>query len=160
MSDMIALEIYVTDEDRRIAKKWIEPYAAGAWADSLIAVECLAEAIAGIRQEERATVGWRPIATAPKDRPIWVYHDHDSDPYIVDHTTGRLTTYGAHCEGLSHKDKPGQCCAVWGGGFFEDQSGEGWGPWCDMPDWWFEEGSDFEMPLAPTHWREKPADPK
>jgi hypothetical protein len=112
----------------------------------------------------------RPMKDAPTDRPILVWHDHDSDPYYesrpddgiyVDIETEDLrsppertilTIYGAHCEGLGYTKDKGYFVAVWGGGVYEDESGEGWGPWTVIPDWWFEAHSEFETPLAPRGW--------
>lgn len=118
---------------------------------------------------------WQPIETAPKDRPIWVYHDHNADPYEANQPTslpcilmpdlntpddGRLlTAYGAWAESVSYKSTPGQCVAVWGGGYYESGDEYGWRGYM-MPDWWFEAGSEFEVALSPTHWMEKPNDPQ
>lgn len=88
--------------------------------------------------------------TAPRDRPILVWHDHNSDPYHDPfwEERGRLTIYGGHCEGLSMRGEVGFVEAEWGGGWsdsWEDGGGS-------MPDWWFMVGSEFEVPLAPVGW--------
>jgi hypothetical protein len=93
------------------------------------------------------------MQTAPKDRPILVWHDHDSDPYYGEDES-HLTVYGAHCEGMTTRPGKGYCVAVYGGGVDQDESGEGWGPWTYIPDWWFDAYSEFEIPLAPLGWAE------
>jgi hypothetical protein len=93
------------------------------------------------------------MSEARRDRPILVWHDHDSDPYyesLGPLEEGRLTVYGAHCEGLGYRRDKGYFVAVWGGGVDDDESGAGWGPWTHIPDWWFEDHSEFERPLAPV----------
>lgn len=90
---------------------------------------------------------WRDIGSAPKNRVIEVWHDHNSDAYFID-GTNRLTTYGAHMEGLSCGFQPtGTYMAEWGGEWDDAEDGV-------IPDWWFVRESDWERPLAPTHWRE------
>jgi len=94
---------------------------------------------------------WEPIETAPKDgKPIVVFHVHESDPYTL--PDGTLTPFGAHFEGLSNKFRNGPCVAVWGGEYTSDESGDGWGPFTSIPDWWFLDDGYFETPLSPTHW--------
>ena len=100
---------------------------------------------------------WQPIVTAPKDRPIWVFYDHDADPYFDGES--KLTPYGAACEAGVCKHGKGQCAAEWADDYKEDVSSDGWGPRHTVPGWWFEEGSNFEIAVNPTHWMEKPADP-
>lgn len=96
--------------------------------------------------EVEGSAAWRPIATAPKDQTIVVWHEHASDPYFEE-GSDRLTVYGAHTEGLCTGKMPdGVYMAQWGG------------EWDDFPDgfipaWWFVLGSDWEKPLAPTHWQ-------
>ena len=88
----------------------------------------------------------RPMDEAPKDRPILVRFDHDADPYHIGE--GRLTLYGAHAEGLSCRAGKGWCIAVWGGGKdFDEDEGGGY-----LPDWWFQEGSEFEVAVNPVGW--------
>lgn len=99
---------------------------------------------------------WQPIETAPKDKPILAWCDHEADPYVDDEKSGRLTIYGAHAEGLSHADT-GLHILVWGGGYddrsyFEPNGG-------NLPDWWFVAGSEFECAANPTHWMALPAPP-
>ena len=95
---------------------------------------------------------WFDLSTAPRDgTPVLVWHDHESDPYHLGE--GKLTIYGAWCEGNGHEGTPGIYIAKLGGGYDEELSGEGWGPFVHMPDWWFKhDDPDREHPLAPTHW--------
>lgn len=96
---------------------------------------------------------WQPIETAPKDRPILAWCDHEADPYFEE-DSGRLTLYGGHAEGLSHAPT-GYHIVEWGGAY-EDSWEDGG---AHMPDWWFVVGSDFECAANPTHWMPLPAPP-
>ena len=100
---------------------------------------------------------WQTMETAPKNRPIWVYYDHEAAPYFEE--DGKtLTTYGAHYEGVGTRCiGPGQCVAVWGGEYHESD----WEAGIDftIPEWWFEAGSDFEDVIFPIAWRELPTAP-
>lgn len=95
---------------------------------------------------------WRPIETAPKDGTAIVgWCVHAADPYFENESAGRLTTYGAHAEGLS-RVQDGPHVVVWGGEY--DDTDDGY-----IPDWWFLAGSDFETVANPTHWMPLPAWP-
>lgn len=97
---------------------------------------------------------WQTIENAPKDKPILAWCNHEADPYVEDAQAGRLTTYGGHCEGLSHASD-GYNIVEWGGETSEyGDYGE-----ClySIPDWWFVVGSEFEVVANPTHWQ--PLDP-
>jgi hypothetical protein len=105
-------------------------------------------------------MNWQPIESAPKDRPILGWCVHDADPYFAGETSdGRsyLTTYGGHCEGMSHVED-GPHVLVWGGAYddstweYPSQSG--------LPDWWFRHGSEFEEAANPIYWMEIPETPK
>jgi hypothetical protein len=98
---------------------------------------------------------WQPIETAPHGETIIVWHDHDSDSYHKGE--GKLTIYGAWCEGNGYETRSGIYLAKFGGGYSEDASGDGYGPFYNMPDWWFKhDDQDCEHPLAPTHWMPLP----
>lgn len=93
------------------------------------------------------------METAPKDRKILCWCDHEVDPYWEDGGPS-LTLYGAHAEGMGHAET-GFHILEWGGGvsFGEDEGG-GY-----LPDWWFVAGSEFEVAANPTHWAELPLRP-
>jgi len=91
----------------------------------------------------------KTIDTAPKDRPILAYCNHEADPYWEG---DGLTLYGGHAEGLSHAPT-GFHIVEWGGGY-DDGYDEG-----RMPDWWFVAGSGFEVAANPSHWCELPLVP-
>jgi hypothetical protein len=93
---------------------------------------------------------WQPIETAPKDKPILAWCDHEADDYVADEVKGTLTLYAAHYEGLSHAPT-GRHIIEWGGGWSDDDA-------C-LPDWWFVAGSEFEVAANPTHWMPLPAPP-
>lgn len=93
---------------------------------------------------------WQPIETAPKDgTPILAWCDHEADEYVEDKTTGRLTLYAAHAEGMSHAPT-GYHIVEWGGAF-DDSTWEFSG--ASLPDWWFVAGTDCEVAANPTHWQ-------
>lgn len=112
------------------------------------------ELIERVREvEARGLVAWRymyPIKTAPKDRPILAWCNHEADPYRVDDC---LTLYAAHAEGLSHA-LTGFHIVEWGGGFTD--VGEYGVVEDSLPDWWFVQHSEFEVAANPTHWCELP----
>lgn len=98
---------------------------------------------------------WRTIETAPKDKPILAWCNHEADPYHLD--DGTLTLYGAHAEGLSHAPT-GYHIVEWGGGFDDstwEHPNQG-----SLPDWWFVAGSEFEQAANPTHWMPIPPPPQ
>lgn len=90
---------------------------------------------------------WRPIETAPKDRPILALCRHDADPYFIEGGR-RLTTYGAHAEGLT-RVADGPHVVVWGGEYDGDEG--------VIPAWWFLNDGDFETVANPVAWMSIPA---
>lgn len=102
---------------------------------------------------------WQPMKTAPKDRPVLAWCDHEADPYIVG-TTGdgrtMLTLYAAHYEGMSHAPT-GFHIVEWGGGF--DDSTWEYPDGASLPDWWFVAGSEHEVAANPIHWMPLPKPP-
>ena len=102
--------------------------------------------------------GWQPIETAPRDgAPILAWCNHEADPYVEDAEAGRLTTYGAHCEGLTWASD-GYNVVEWGGETSE------YGDYNELlysiPDWWFVVGSEFEVAANPIYWAPLPAPPE
>ena len=95
----------------------------------------------------------KSIDTAPKDRPILAWCNHEADPCFVNEEKGTLTLYAAHYEGLSHAPT-GFHIVEWGGAF-DDSTWEfpnqAW-----LPDWWFVVGSEFEQAANPILWWELP----
>ena len=95
-------------------------------------------------------MGWQPMKTAPKDRPILGLCKHDTDRYFA---AGVLTTYAAHAENINHVPD-GPHVIEWGGEYSEYESEIGSG--FTIPDWWFRTGSDFEEVANPVAWCEIP----
>lgn len=120
---------------------------AGYYADEIALLGRAADLI------DSMPAGWQPIETAPKDRPILAWCDHEADPYFEE-DSGRLTLYGGHVEVMSHAPT-GYHIVEWGGAY-EDSWEDGG---AHMPDWWFVAGSDFECAANPTHWMPLPAPP-
>jgi hypothetical protein len=99
---------------------------------------------------------WRPIETAPKDRPILAWCDHEADPYYEDRAGVRVTLYAAHYEGTSYAPT-GYHIVEWGGAWDDrtwEYPNEGY-----IDDWWFVAGSEFEVAANPTHWMPLPPPP-
>ena len=95
--------------------------------------------------------GWRPMETAPRDgTPIVAYVAHESDAYVEDTKSGKLTTYGAHAEGVSHA-ADGFHVLVWGGEYTEDYDYYSGG--FTIPDWWFIDEESMETVAAPIAWK-------
>ena len=102
---------------------------------------------------------WQPIETAPKDKPILAWCDHEAAPYHLEGgfgIDGKLTLYAAHAEGLSHADT-GFHIVEWGGEYCD---GDGEEDYYCIPDWWFVVGSEWEMAANPTHWMPLPKPPE
>lgn len=147
-------QVQVRSSKHQIAKAWAFSGKTGqANARLIAAAPTLLDEVAQLRREIAAlgatrAVGWRPISTVPMDgKPILGWCVHDADDYY-DGESGRLTIYGAHCEGVSHVPD-GAHVLEWGGAF-DDSTWESPGP--SLPDWWFRSGSGFEEVANPTHW--------
>lgn len=114
-------------------------------------LKTLAESLAIKCDEQTIKLKWLPIASAPKDgKPIIGLCVHSYDSYYSN-DGDTLTTYGAHAEGLGHVED-GVHVLEWGGEYSEDTSGEGYGPYISIDNWWFRRGSYFQEPANPTHW--------
>lgn len=99
----------------------------------------------------RRRLTWQSMATAPLDgTPIIGLCRHEANPY---HVGDRLTTYGAHNEGLGHAED-GPHVLVWGGEYDETCFETGRRDF--IPDWWFLSGSDFEVVANPIGWMPLP----
>lgn len=90
----------------------------------------------------------RPMNTSPKDGTIvlaWCVHS--ADPLQLDN--GKLTIYGGHVYNRSVVDD-GFNLVQWGGAWddssWEDQNAG------NIPDWWFQANSEFEVVANPVCW--------
>jgi hypothetical protein len=91
---------------------------------------------------------WQPIDTAPRDgSPILGWCNHEEDPYRDPDNPDWITIYAAHCDGMSHVEN-GPHVLVFGGAV-DDHPDDGG---AFIPDWWFLNGSEFEVAANPTHW--------
>ena len=94
---------------------------------------------------------WQPIETAPKDRDILVWFDHDADPYHDPNDNNRLTDYAAWAEAGGFMDGRGFCVAKWQPEHWEsvDEYGAGY----LLPAYWFaKENDDYERVVNPVRW--------
>ncbi|WP_248885816.1 hypothetical protein [Acidithiobacillus acidisediminis] len=101
-------------------------------------------------QKKLLESGWLPMESAPKNVPILGFCIHESDPDVDGAGEGKISTYAAHAESLSHVPD-GPHVLVWGGEYEEVDWDSGAG--FIIPAWWFRFGSDFEEPAAPIAWR-------
>lgn len=102
---------------------------------------------------------WKPMDTAPKDRPILVMCNEEcndvhcvySKVYIGSPAKSRrvLCLYHAHAEGLSAYGT-GPAIVEWGGAF--DDSTWEYPNQASLPDWWFVYNSGFEVAANPIAW--------
>ena len=101
---------------------------------------------------------WQPIETAPKDRDLLVWFDHEADPYQDPEDPNRLTDYAAWTEGGDFLEGRGWCIARWCAAHWEAVDEYGGGYW--LPAWWFaRENDDYERVVNPTHWMPLPEPP-
>jgi hypothetical protein len=92
----------------------------------------------------------RPISEAPAGLKLVAWCDHEADPYQDPHDDNRLTTYGAHVEGMSHA-KDGWNVVEWLPGQFYGNAMAG-EPEYYMEAWWFVHGTDGEVAANPIGW--------
>ena len=101
---------------------------------------------------------WQPMSTAPKNKSILVWHDHEADKGSLD--GGKtLTPYACYIEYNGHYLKTGFAVAVWKEAFTENDDGMGTSHY---PACWFlddEYGVD-EIPLNPLCWMPIPEVPE
>lgn len=111
-------------------------------------------AIAAMQQAQQ----WQGIESAPKDRNILVWFDHDADPYQDPQEPTKLTPYAAWAEGGEYLAGKGLCIAKWHPKHFEAEDEYGTGYW--MPAAWFaHQNGDWEVVCNPTHWMPLPTPP-
>lgn len=95
---------------------------------------------------------WQPIETAPKDRDILVWFDHDADPYFEQNDSHRLTDYAANAEACGYLQGRGYAIAKWMPPEFEatDEYGSGF----EIPAGWFSRGDygDYENACNALRW--------
>lgn len=98
----------------------------------------------------------RPMASAPKDRPILAWCDDEChDDRCGCHTSEgtSLCLFHGHAEGLSSTGT-GWRVVEWGGAW--DDSTWEYPNAGHMPDWWFRIGSEFEEAANPVVWLSLP----
>lgn len=102
---------------------------------------------------------WQPIETAPKDKDILVWFDHDADPYQDQENPMMLTDYGANAESGEYLDGRGATIARWQPQLWEADDEYGGGHW--LPAGWFSRGdfSHYEIVCNATHWQPLPEAP-
>jgi hypothetical protein len=101
---------------------------------------------------------WQRIETAPKDKDILVWYDHDADPYFERDGAHRLTDYAAWAENGDFMAGKGICIASHYPQQWEAEDEYGSGYW--MPAAWFcKENDDYERFVNPTHWMQLPEPP-
>jgi hypothetical protein len=102
---------------------------------------------------------WEPIETAPKDRDVLVWYDHEADPYQDPHNPKKLTNYAAWAVGGDFLDGKGIAIARWMPRFWESVDEYGSGYW--LPEAWFaKENDDYERVCNATHWMPLPEPPE
>lgn len=96
------------------------------------------------------------INTAPRDRDILVFYDHDADPYYDPNDPTRLTEYASWAESGDFLDGKGWAIAKWQPQWFESTDQYGGGYW--MLAAWFSRGDfcDYETVCNPIGWCDLP----
>ena len=100
---------------------------------------------------------WQPIDTAPKDREILVWYDHDADPHQDPKNPKKLTDYAAHTEGGDFMYGKGCCIVTYAPAEWENTDEYGSGFWL-TPVWLAYVGS-HEVACNATHWMPLPEPP-
>ena len=96
-------------------------------------------------------MGWQPIETAPKNKDVLVWYDHEADPYQDPARPDRVTDYACWAEGGGFLDGQGRAIARWCPEHWESVDEYGGGYF--MPAAWFAaENDDYERVCNPTHW--------
>ena len=103
---------------------------------------------------------WQPIETAPKNKPILVWYDHDADPYH-DANSGKLTDYACHAEGGDFLSGKGVTIAKWSEGWHESEGWESPVEYCMPAVWsaWFN-GDYADHVCFPLFWQPLPEPPQ
>lgn len=100
---------------------------------------------------------WRNIETAPKDRDVLVWYDHDADPYQDPGNPDRLTPYGTWVENGEFQLGKGVCVAQYHPSYLVDEGEDSY----TLPAAWFaREDGYYERVVNPTHWMPLPEPPR
>lgn len=104
---------------------------------------------------------WMEIETAPKDRPILVWYDHDADPYCDPANPALLTAYACHAESGDFLDGTGITIARWCEAYEESNGWEAGDSWWMPAVWcaWFD-NDNADQVCNPTHWMPLPPPPQ
>lgn len=102
---------------------------------------------------------WQPIETAPKDRDILVWYDHDADPYQDPGKPDRLTPYATWAESGEFQSGRGVCVAQYHLPYLVDE-GDVENSYTLPAAWFAREDGHYERVVNPTHWMPLPEPPK
>lgn len=105
---------------------------------------------------------WQPIDTAPIDRDILVWYDHDADPYQDPDNPDnpdRLTPYATWAESGQFLSGSGICIARHHPQYYVDEGD--FGQSYHLPAAWFaREMDEYDRVVNPTHWMPLPEAPQ
>lgn len=93
-------------------------------------------------------MNWQSMESAPKDRRIVVWCDHNADKYFDD-ASQTLSPYGTYCEGGNGHASDGLHVVEWQDQYEEGSYEEGY---YHMPGWWFVVDTDCELVANPVAW--------